>query len=120
MVPGASTGARLPFAIARSWVRDLEMLSTVRHPSLRPLLGVTIGTVEEGVGAVTLVYEAGQAGTLFEWIHASLPDGTRRQLNVRSELQICIAICEGLSVLASQGLVCASLCSVNVEVVQTA
>jgi len=116
--PGASGGSRVPFAIARSWARDLEMLATVRHPNLRPLLGITLGSVKNGIGSVTLVYEAGRATTLFEWVHASLPDGSRRTIKVREELQVCIGICEGLKVLASQGLVCGSLCSVNVEVLK--
>lgn len=121
--PGGATGARLSFGIARGWARDLEALATARHPNLRTLLGITVAPTEgdAGTGAAALVYEASRGGSLlFEWIHANLPDGSRRPLEVTSKLRICMGLCEGLAVLASRGLVCGALCSVNVELTQGA
>jgi len=65
------------------------------------------------------VYEASrQSRLLFEWIHALLPDGDRRPLGFRRELQICVDLCEALKFLAEKSLACGALCSVNVELVQ--
>lgn len=118
---GSARNARVPFAVARSWARDLEVLATLRHPNVRTLLGVTLDLAEPDfdVGTVTLIHEASRGGNLlFEWVHASMPDGTRRPLDVRSELRICIGICDALVALSSRGLVFAALCSVNIELLQ--
>mmetsp|Transcript_82942 Transcript_82942/g.231347 ORF Transcript_82942/g.231347 Transcript_82942/m.231347 type:complete len:750 (-) Transcript_82942:101-2350(-) len=118
----------LPLALARGFVQDLEALAAVRHPNIRTLLGVTLGPLqgdmadEDGAFVVpTLVYEGARGSCLlFEWIHASLPDGSRRPMDFRLEMRICIGVCEGLASLASRGLVFGALCSVNVELVQAA
>jgi len=99
----------------------LEVLATLRHPNLRPLLGVTFAPSEaSGPASLAVVYEAGRTHgrLLFEWIHASLPDGSRPPLDFRSELRIGIGLCQALESLASHGIASGTLCSVNVELVQ--
>ncbi|CAK9076239.1 unnamed protein product [Durusdinium trenchii] len=117
---GALSSDALPFASAKDWVHDLELFATVRHPNLRPLLGITLAP--EGAAArLTTLYEmAKNSKLLFELIHASFADGSRQQLDFRTELQISLGICEGMAALTSRGLSHGALCSVNVEVVQTA
>lgn len=119
----ASASGGLPMTTALAWARDLEALATLRHPNLRPLLGISMGA-ENGVsaGEARLVYEASKGGVtpLFEWIHASLPDGSRRPLDIRSELKIGMGVCEALCMLSARGIVFAALCSVNVELVRGA
>lgn len=105
---------------AQNWARDLEVLATIRHPNIRTLLGVTLGPNESDSATtyLSLVYEASRSSRLlFEWIHASLPDGSRQPLDFRLELRICIGLCEALVLLAAKGLALAALCSVNVELV---
>ena len=87
----AGDTSRVPLAVACGWARDLELLAAERQANLRPLLGLTLSPVEgaPGLWSPTLVYEATRyGGLLFEWIHASLPDGGRRPLDFRTELRI--------------------------------
>ncbi|CAE8615172.1 unnamed protein product, partial [Polarella glacialis] len=56
---------------------------------------------------------------LFEWVHAGLPDGSKRPLDSRTEIRICIGLCEAMVALASRGISYGALCSVNVEIIQT-
>lgn len=103
-----------------SWAKDLEALATVRHPNMRALLGVTLlpSAGDPSGSMLTIVYESCQKSKLlFEWIHAMLPDGSRQALNFKTELRLCIGICDALSSLSQKGLVCSALTSVNVEVV---
>eukprot|EP00434_Breviolum_minutum_P004456 symbB.v1.2.003927.t1/scaffold210.1/size302740/18 len=110
----------LKFAAAKDWVHDLEILATLRHPNLRPLLGITL-TPEGTAAQLTMIYEMGKSSKLlFELIHASFSDGSKQLLDFRTELQICLGICEGMASLSSRGLAHGALCSVNVEVLQTA
>ncbi|CAK0870370.1 unnamed protein product, partial [Prorocentrum cordatum] len=104
---------------AQGWARDLEVLASLHgHANIRSLLGVTLVPLEArpGTAALALVHEASASGKLlFEWIHASLPDGSRRPMDFRSQLRICIGLCDGLKALSSKGLSLGALCSVNVE-----
>jgi len=113
---------RIPLMVARDWAQEVELLATSRHPNIGTLLGITLLPSEPGVergAALALVYEASRdSRLLFEWIHATLPDGSRRPLGFRLELQISIGLCEALKFLAEKNLACGALCSVNVELVQ--
>eukprot|EP00927_Polykrikos_kofoidii_P046651 TRINITY_DN40818_c0_g1_i1.p1 TRINITY_DN40818_c0_g1~~TRINITY_DN40818_c0_g1_i1.p1 ORF type:complete len:817 (+),score=138.91 TRINITY_DN40818_c0_g1_i1:103-2451(+) len=119
--PASSTSASsfMPLWAARGFAQDLEVLAATRHPHIRQLLGVTLANDEEsgGVDVIpTLVYEGIRGGNfLFEWIHASLPDGSRRSMDFRLEMRVCLGVCEGLAALQARGIVFGALCSVNVE-----
>jgi len=108
--------------VVQDWVKEIEVLATKRHPNIGTLLGITVLPSEPGVqggAALALVYEASRdSRLLFEWIHATLPDGGRRPLGFRLELQIGIGLCEALKFLAEKNLACGALCSVNIELVQ--
>ncbi|CAE8602253.1 unnamed protein product, partial [Polarella glacialis] len=119
----ASDSSRgLHAAAVRAWVRDLEILATLRHPNLRPLLGVTMVPSDSSPGSagLELIFEASRGSRpLFEWVHAGLPDGSKRPLDSRTEIRICIGLCEAMVALASRGISYGALCSVNVEIIQT-
>jgi len=119
---GEQEGNKISAIEARDWVRDFEALATARHPHLGKLIGVTVGPPDPELGgsALMLVHEATKfSQTLFEFIHATLQDGSKRTMDSGSKLQICVGICEAMVALASKGMVCGALCSVNVEVVQS-
>lgn len=117
---GAPGSGAVRFAAAKDWVHDLEILATLRHPNLRPLLGITL-TPEGAAAQLNMISEPGKNGKLlFELIHASFSDGSRQPLDFRTELQISLGICEGMAALCTRGLAHGALCSVNVEVLQAA
>ncbi|CAJ1382510.1 unnamed protein product [Effrenium voratum] len=118
---GPSQPQKVRFDAAKDWAQDLELLCTLRHPNLRPLLGITLQPSESpSFAGLSLIFEAARGSRLlFEVIHASFSDGSRQHLDFRTELQIGLGICEAMAALASRGLCHGALCSVNVEVLQT-
>ncbi|CAE7601951.1 CTR1 [Symbiodinium sp. KB8] len=119
--PGAAAQHRssLRFSATQDWVQDLEILGALRHPNLRPLLGVTMLPLDgqPGAAGLTMVYEAARGSRLlFELIHASLADGSRQTLDFRTEIRLALGICEGMVALTSRGITHGALCSVNVEI----
>merc|ERR1712176_1033294 len=79
-------------ADARSWVKDLDALATLRSPNIRTFLGIAIGPldVHANCAAATYVYEAAKRHkVLFEWIHACMSDGSQQPIGFKNELRIC-------------------------------